>query len=211
MAFKAHPKGFRLGISEEWKGAWFNPKKTKEWLKEDNQIREFLFSFFPKMTIEDIFIERVGEKVKVLIKTPKPGVVIGKRGDTLKEISQKIKEIVGKKELKIEVEETKNPRKSASLIAQQIAHDIERRVPFRQAVKRAMQRIKEEKDIKGAKIRVSGRLDGATIARPEVFKFGSLPLQKLFADIDYAYFTAKTKWGIIGVKVWLYFGEKKEV
>ena len=111
MAFKSHPKGFRLGISEEWREAWFGTKEIKKWLKEDIQIREILFSFFPKMTIDDIFIERTGQRIRIIIKTPKPGMVIGKKGDSLRELTQKIKKILGaKKEMGL------YPQKSISFL-----------------------------------------------------------------------------------------------
>jgi small subunit ribosomal protein S3 len=209
MAHKVHPKIIRVGITEDWDSVWFsNPKKYKKNLKEDVAIRNFLKERLEKGILEKVRIERTGNKVHIIIRTPKPGVVIGRGGEGVEMLSKEIAKRVKDKEIKIDIEEVKDPSLSASVVAQQIAMDIERRVPFRRAVKRAIERILQKREIEGLKIKVKGRLNGAEIARSETFKEGKLPLQTLRSDIDYKEQRANCTYGVVSVKVWLYKGEK---
>jgi small subunit ribosomal protein S3 len=209
MAHKAHPKLLRVGITEEWDSAWFsNKRKYKDILKEDLLIREYLSKKFGKGIIEKIKIERSGDKLNIIIKTSKPGIVIGRGGTGVETLAKEISKKIKNKEIKIDIEEVKDPSLSASIIAQQIASDIERRVPFRKVVKRAMERVLQRKGVEGVKIKVKGRLNGVEIARAETFKQGKLPLQTLRSNIDYAHETANCTYGVVSVKVWIYKGEK---
>lgn len=208
MAHKVHPKIFRIGSTEEWDSGWFSSKRYKENLKEDLKIREILLKEFQKGIIEKVKIERAGDRIDVIIKTARPGFLIGKRGEGVETLSQKISKSLDKREIKIEIEETREPSKSASLLAQQIAIELERRVPYKRAVKRAVERALQGEEIKGIKIRVKGRLDGVEIGRSELFRRGKLPLQTIRANIDYSEARAQCTYGIVGIKVWMYKGEK---
>lgn len=209
MAHKAHPKLLRVGLTEEWDSAWFShPQKYQKTLKEDFLIRDYLSNKYGKGVIEKVKIERTGNRVHIIIKTPKPGIVIGRGGEGVEALSKEIAKKIKNKEIKIDIEEVKDPSLSASIVAQQIAIDIERRVPFRRAVKRAMERILQRKGVEGVKIKVKGRLNGVEIARAETFKAGKLPLQTLRSEIDYAHERAHCTYGVVSIKVWLYKGEK---
>lgn len=208
MTHKVHPKVFRIGITEEWNSNWFSLKNYQKNLKEDLKIREFLKKRFEKGIIEKINIERLGHKVNITIRTSRPGLLIGRGGKETETLSKELANFIQGKEVRIDIEEVKDPSASAQIIAEQIAVDIERRVPYRRAVKRALRRIMQKRVVKGLKIRVSGRLDGAEIGRAEIFKQGELPLQTLRAFIDYGEARTKCTYGAVGIKVWLYKGEK---
>lgn len=207
MTHKVHPKIFRIGVTQDWDSNWFSGKKYKENLKEDWKIREVLTKEFNKGVIEKVNIKRLGEKINIIIKTARPGLLIGRGGGGVETLSKKISKVLGKKEVKIDIEEVRDPSISASLLAQQIAIDFERRVPYKRVVKRAMGRALQGGKIKGIKIRVKGRLDGVEIGRNELFKEGRLPLQTIRADIDYGEARAECTYGIVGIKVWIYKGE----
>jgi len=208
MAHKVHPKSFRIGTTEEWDSDWFSSKEYKKNLKDDLKIREILSKEFQKGIIEKAKIGRLGKEINIIIKTARPGLLIGRGGEGVETLSRKISKAIGIKEIKIDIEEIKEPSRSASLLSQQIANDLERRVPYKRAVKRTMERALQRGNIKGIKVRVKGRLDGVEIARSELFKTGELPLQTIRANIDYGEARAKCKYGITGVKVWVYKGEK---
>ncbi|HOA47756.1 MAG TPA: 30S ribosomal protein S3 [Candidatus Pacearchaeota archaeon] len=208
MAHKVHPKIFRIGIIEEWSSMWFSDKKYQKNLKEDTKIREFLAKEFEKGLIEEVKIERLANKINIIIKTARPGLLIGKGGSGAENLSKKITEFIKGKEVKIDIEEIKEPSTSATIVAEQIAVDFERRVPYRRSVKRTMERILQRKEIEGVKIKVKGRLNGTEIARSETFKKGKLPLQTIRANIDYGTARAHCTYGVVGIKVWLYKGEK---
>lgn len=219
MSHKVHPKIIRIGITDNWDSSWFaSPKKYKKIIKEDLKIRKFLGEKLGKGIIEKIKIERTGSKTNIIIKTPKPGVVIGRGGEGVEKLSKGIAKLLvereerskknKEREIKIDIEEIKDPFLSATIVAQQIAMDIERRVPFRRAVKRAIERILQKREVEGLKVKIKGRLNGAEIARSETFKEGKLPLQTLRSDIDYSEQKANCNYGVISVKVWLYKGEK---
>ncbi len=180
-------------------------------LKEDFQIREFFQKNFSDFGIDSIIIERLPGEVKLFIHTSRPGFLIGRRGEEIERIKERIeKEILGKKEkevLRLEIVEIRGYWTKANLAAQWIAKHIEKRMPYRRVLKQALEQIMANKEVKGAKVEVSGRLDGSEIARREWLKQGQLPLQTLKADIDYARVHAFCSYGTIGVKVWVYKGE----
>ncbi|HOK35112.1 MAG TPA: 30S ribosomal protein S3 [Candidatus Pacearchaeota archaeon] len=208
MAHKVHPKIFRIGSTEDWDASWLSDEKYQKNLKEDIKIRNFLAKEFERGVIEKVKISRLANKINITIRTAKPGFLIGKGGQGAENLSKKIAEIIKGKEIKIDIEEVKEPLMSATIVADQIAADIERRVPFRRAIKRSMERVLQKKEIEGIKIKIKGRLDGVEIARSETFKKGKLPLQTIRANVDYAETRAYCTYGVVGIKVWLYKGEK---
>jgi small subunit ribosomal protein S3 len=208
MAHKVHPKIFRVGITEGWLSSWFSDKKYQKNLREDFKIREFLAKEFEKGVIEKVKIARLANKINITIRTARPGLLIGRGGHGAEVLSKKIADMINGKEIKIDIEEIKEPTTSAAIVAEQIATDLERRVPYRRAVKRAMERISQKKEIEGIKIIVKGRLNGVEIGRTETFRKGKLPLQTIRANIDYAMARAQCTYGVVGIKVWLYKGEK---
>ncbi len=198
----------------DWNSQGFY-KKPALFLAEDFKIREFLNKNLGKIGIEKIEIERFPGKINIIIPTARPGLIIGRGGEGVERIKKELEKILfrskeSKKDLKIEIREIKNPWISASLSAQWIAQQIERRIPFRKALKQGLDKIITNKEIKGVRIEVSGRLNGAEIARREWLKKGKLPRQTIRADIDYAQERAYCTYGTVGIKVWIYKGEKFE-
>jgi len=208
MSHKVCPKIFRLGINEDWNSRWFSSKKYPKNLKEDLDIREFVEGNFERGVIEKIEINRIGNKIIIKIRTSRPGFLIGRGGEGVELISKKIATIAKGQEVKIDIEEVKEFGSSASIVSQQIANDLKRRVPYKRVVRRTLDRLSQRREIKGLKIKIKGRLDGSEIARKETFKQGSLPLHTLRAKIDYAQERAYTNYGVVGIKVWFYKGEK---
>ncbi len=207
MGQKTNPLGFRLGITKDWKAFWFAPKKEIPYiLFEDLQIRNKIDSLGRNVAISSVEIYRKGEQVRVLIFSARPGVLIGKGGANIEILRNELQDIVGNKKLDLKVVEVKKPEISAKLQAEFIADRIEKRASYKRAMKQTIARSIKG-GAKGIKVQCSGRLDGAEIARTEWFKEGRVPLQTLTADIDYAYIPALTKFGIIGVRVWIYRGE----
>ena len=205
MGQKTHPVGFRLGIVKQWKSRWFATKDMPALLKEDELIRKYLHARLGHAAIAEVHVERRPGKVTVTVHTGRPGVVIGKRGAEVDKLRDELAQLTGK-EVAINVEEIKRPELSAQLVADNVAHQLEQRISFRRAMKRAVQGTMRM-GAQGIKIRVSGRLGGAEIARTEGYHEGRVPLHTLRADIDYAPSTAKTTYGTIGVKVWIFKGE----
>ena len=208
MGQKTNPIGFRLGIVKPWVSRWFAAKDMPALLKEDELIRKYLLTRLGHAAIAEIHIERRPGKVTVTIHTGRPGVVIGKKGTEVDKLRDELAQLTGK-EAAINVEEIKRPETSAQLVADNIAHQLEQRISFRRAMKRAMQSAMRM-GAQGIKVRASGRLGGAEIARTEGYHEGRVPLHTLRADIDYATSTAKTTYGTIGVKVWIFKGEVVE-
>lgn len=214
MSHKVHPKIFRIRETADWDSRWLNKKRFSYNLEEDFRIREFLNKKLHKVGIEKIEIERSAGKLNVVLSSARPGLIFGRGGvgieDLKKEIIAKIlKKVAGKKpELRLEVKEVRNPWISATLSAQFIAQQIERRTPFRKVLKQALAKIIANKEVKGLRMGVAGRLDGAEIARKEVMRRGQLPRQTIRADIDYGIAQAHCTYGDIGIKVWIYKGEK---
>jgi len=210
MGHEVHPKAFRIKEITDWNSRGFYKKKLPEYLEEDFKIREFLKKRIGKLGIEKIEIERFPGKIMVIISSARPGLIIGRGGEGIEELRKQLeKELVkGKKEIKIEIREVKNPWASASLAAQWVAQQIEKRTPFRRVLKQAIDKIMVTKGVEGCRVEVAGRLGGVEIARIKWLKRGRLPRQTIRADIDYAKAEALCTYGIIGIKVWIYKGEK---
>ena len=213
MAHKVHPKAFRLGITGNWKSRWFSDKKYSEYLEQDIKIRKYLAKKMRDAGIANIEIERARDEISVNLYTSKPGLVIGRGGAGSEELKKDInKKFLDKKtKLNLNIHEVNNPNQNAQLVCQNIIEQLEKRMPFRRAAKRSIEQVMQT-GVKGVKITVGGRLNGAEIARQEKFSEGSVPLHTLRADIDYGRGVAGTTYGAIGVKVWIYKGEifKKE-
>lgn len=208
MAQYTNPKSLRIGITKEWDSHWFNLKKTPLLLKEDYLIRQFILKGGKELRIEKIEIERKQNNIKIVIHTARPGLLIGKQGQGIlkieKGITKLLKDNKNKYKISVSVEEVRRPETSAQIMAQNIAEDIEKRIPYRLTMKRNMARIIQHKNVGGAKIMISGRLDGNEIARDEWLLEGKLPQQTLRADIDYGFAEAYCTYGVVGVKVWIY-------
>ncbi|MDD5463892.1 MAG: 30S ribosomal protein S3 [Candidatus Moranbacteria bacterium] len=210
MGHKVNPTGLRLGITTTWKSRWFAGKDYTKKLKEDVQVREFVMKKWKSAAIADVEIERSANTLKLIIKTSRPGVLIGRGGTGIGDMSAAIKTkfFAGKKiDLRIEAQEVRQFVENASLVAQNVAEQLEKRVPFRRILKSMLDQVEKNKNIKGVKIEVSGRLGGAEMSRREWLSRGTVPLHTLRADIDFSKATAFTTYGAIGVKTWLYKGE----
>ena len=208
MGQKAHPYGLRVGIIKDWKSRWFARKDSfHSTLIEDLKVKKYVKNKLQAAAVSNIEIERPGARIRVIIFTARPGVVIGRRGSEIETLKEELQSMVGEKQLFIDIKEVRQPAMEAQLVAENIALQLERRMPFRRALKRSLQQAKDA-GCEGLKIKISGRLGGAEIARKETQKYGKIPLQTLRADIDYGFTEAHTTYGLIGVKVWVYKGEK---
>lgn len=205
MGQKVHPVGFRLGIVKTWSSQWFDEKNFSEKLKEDVLVRNYLNKRLESAAISQILIERNPKKVILNVHTARPGIVIGKKGTEVDKLREELKKLTGK-DVQINITEVKRPELSALLVAKNVAKQLEGKISFRRAMKRAIQSTMRM-NAEGIKILVSGRLGGAEMARTELYKEGRIPLHTLRADIDYATYTAFTTYGCIGIKVWIYTGE----
>ena len=205
MGQKTHPTGFRLGIVQPWRSRWFATKDMPALLKEDELIRKYLKTRLGHAAIARIDIDRRPGKVTITVHTGRPGVVIGKRGAEVDKLRDELAQLTGK-DAAVNVEEIKRPEISSQLVADNIARQIEQRISFRRAMKRAVQSAMRT-GAQGIKVRASGRLGGAEIARTEGYREGRVPLHTLRGNIDYATSTAKTTFGTIGIKVWIFNGE----
>jgi small subunit ribosomal protein S3 len=205
---KVHPHGFRLGIVKPWRSRWFANRDFPALLKEDELIRTYLKTRLQHAAISDVHIERKPGKVLVTVHTGRPGVVIGKRGAEVDKLRDELAQLTTK-EVGINVEEIKRPELDAQLVADNVAHQLAQRISFRRAMKRAVQSAMRM-GAQGIKIKCGGRLGGAEIARVEGYHEGRVPLHTLRADVDYATATAKTTFGTIGVKTWIFKGEVVE-
>ena len=208
MGQKTHPHGFRLGIVKPWRSRWFASREFPALLKEDELIRTYLRTRLQHAAISDVHIERKPGKVLVTVHTGRPGVVIGKRGAEVDKLRDELAQLTSK-EVGINVEEIKRPELDAQLVADNVAHQLAQRISFRRAMKRAVQSAMRM-GAQGIKIKCGGRLGGAEIARVEGYHEGRGPLHTLRADVDYATATAKTTFGTIGVKTWIFKGEVVE-
>ncbi len=207
MGQKVNPHGLRVGIIKDWSSHWFVDKKDfAANIKEDNDIRVALKKKYYQAAISQILIERASSRVTISIKTARPGVLIGKQGAEIEVIKKTVAKICKGKQISVNISEIKKPDADAQLVAESIASQIEKRVSFRRAMKQAISRSMRS-GIKGIKVNVAGRLDGAEIARSEAYHEGSIPLQTLRADIDYGTAEAHTTFGVIGIKCWIYKGE----
>lgn len=208
MGQKTHPYGFRLGIIKPWRSRWFARRDFAELLKEDELVRRYLKTRLAHAAISDVHVERRPGKVTVTVFTGRPGVVIGKRGAEVDKLRDELAQLTGK-EVGINVEEIKRPELDAQLVSDSVAHQLTQRVSFRRAMKRAVQSAMRM-GAQGIKLKTAGRLGGAEIARTEGYHEGRVPLHTLRADVDYGTSTAKTTYGTIGVKVWIFKGEVVE-
>ena len=198
----------RLGINRDWASRWFGGANYPKYLKEDLAIRDFLNKRLKNMGVDSIQIERGNNTVKVIIHSARPGLIIGRGGTGVQELNQKLMKLLGGKlPLSVEIQEVKTPDASAAVVAESIVDQIEKRIPFRRIMRMTMQKIMASREVKGAKLQLGGRLDGAEIARLEHMEEGSLPLQTLRANIDFVRATAHTTYGTVGVKVWIYKGQ----
>ncbi len=220
MGHKVPPPALRLGINRYWSSRWFFTKKAQVFLEADYLIRKTIKEMFPKAGIVEIIIERKSfDHCKVIIKTARPGLLIGKEGQLLKNLIKKLEKKVNPvfeknkmvpPQIDIDILEVKKPFTSAAYLAEVAANEIEKGMSVRKVLKRVIERARQHKEILGVKVKASGRLDGSTIKRRETLHWGRVPLSKLIADIDYAERPVLTKYGIVGLKVWLYKGDKKE-
>ena len=213
MGQKVNPKGLRIGITNTWKSRWFSKKEYAKQLREDVEIRRMVENKLRSAAVGSVDIERSAGVIRIVIRSARPGVIIGRGGSGIEDLRKIIKDDffrAKKVELKVEVEEIKNSEENAMVIAQNVAEQLEKRLPFRRILKGVIDQAMEGRKIKGIKIEVAGRLGGSEIARREWLSKGPLPLHTLRADIDYAKATARTTYGVIGVKVWIYRGEKFE-
>ena len=207
MGQKVNPHGMRVGVIQGWDSRWIADKKNiAPNILEDRKIRDFVKSKYKTYAISKIIIERNADKVIVSLHTSRPGMVIGQKGAGVEALKKKVESLSDAKKVNVNIVEVKNPDLDAKLVAESIAAQLEKRAQFRRVMKSAMQRVMRAGAI-GVKTMVSGRLDGAEIARSEHYHEGSLPLQTIRADIDYAHVEAHTTFGVLGVKVWIYKGE----
>lgn len=215
MSHKVHPKIFRIKELTDWNSQWFDKKRYKENLEQDWKIREFLNKKLSQAAIDQVTIKRSVNSIYIVIKTARPGIIIGRGGTGIQDLKKdiinkifrgKIKGI----DIKIDVEEIPKSETRAMIVAKNVAEQLERRMPFRRIMKQTIEKVMQSPGNKGIKISLAGRLGGSEMARREWLKEGKLPLQTLRANIDYAHINAYTTYGVIGVKVWLYKGEKFE-
>jgi len=205
LGHKVHPFGFRIGIVKDWRSRWYDEKHYAELVHEDIAIRRIIHSNYPEAGISQIEIERKANEVTVTVHTARPGVVIGRGGQRVDELRVLLEKHTGKK-VRLNIQEIREPELDATLVAQNIAEQLRRRVSYRRVVKQSISRTML-RGAKGVKIKCSGRLGGAEIARHEVGHEGSVPLHTLRADIDYGFAESLTAMGLIGVKVWIYKGD----
>ncbi len=212
MAHKVHPKAFRIRRVEDWDSRGFYEKNFSSELEEDFKIRDFLEKKIKKLGVGKIEIEKFPSKINIIISTSRPGLVIGRGGEDVEKLKKELKEKIleRKIELRIEIREIRNPWLCAALVAQWMIGQIERRTNYRRVLKRALSKIMGNKEVKGARVEVKGRLNGIQISRKEWLKEGRLPRQTIRADIDYAQDTAFCSYGAVGIKIWIYKGEKDE-
>jgi small subunit ribosomal protein S3 len=207
MGQKVNPHGLRVGIIKDWDSHWFVDKKHfAENVKEDNEIRNLLKKKYYQAAISKILIEKAASKLVITIHTARPGVLIGKQGSEIEIIKKSVAKLCPGKHISVNISEVKKPDADAQLVAEGIAAQLEKRASFRRAMKQAIGRSMRG-GVKGIKVTVSGRLDGAEIARSESYHEGSIPLQTLRADIEYGFAEAHTTFGVIGIKCWIYKGE----
>ena len=207
MGQKVNPHGLRVGIIKGWDTQWYADKKQfGAFIKEDHDLRDYIKKTYFAAAISRIYIERAAGKIAITIHTARPGVLIGKAGAEIEVMKKQLAKVTGGKQVSVNIIEVKKPDADAQLIAESIAAQLEKRASFRRSMKQAISRSMRM-GVKGIKVMVSGRLDGAEIARSEQYHDGSIPLQTLRADIDYGFSEAHTTFGIIGIKVWLYKGE----
>lgn len=215
MTHVAHPYIQRIGINRDWKSRWFttNPAKFREYLRVDAALRKMLKTRLKGMSVDALEIERSENGIRLIIKTARPGIIIGRSGEGINKLKKDIDLFLRKQkmsetlELKIDIEEIRSPESSASIVGQMIAEGLEKRMTFRRVMKQTAEKVMANRDVEGVRIILGGRLGGADMARKEEIKRGRVPLQTLRADIDFARVEANLPYGVIGIKVWIYRGE----
>ncbi len=210
MGHKVNPKSLRLGITTNWRSRWFGGKNYAQLLEKDVILRRVVMKKWRHAAIADVEVERNEKDVKVIIKTARPGMIIGRGGSGIEDLIAFIKKefFVGEKvNVKVDIKEIKQFEESAALVAQDVAEQLEKRMPFRRVLKTTLEQVTKNRNIKGMKIQLSGRLNGVEMSRVEWLSEGTIPLHTLRADIDFARDVARTTYGAIGVKVWVYKGE----
>lgn len=203
MGQKVNPVGFRINLNNNWSSIWYDDRNYRENLIKDLQMQNYVMKNFKNCSIARVIVERTGNHTTVLIKTSKPGVIIGKKGADIERIKKNIQQKMKEKDVAIKIVEVEKPDLDAELVAQSIARQIENRAAFKRVVKKAIQNVMKYGAL-GIKITVSGRLNGVDIARSETYREGSIPLHTLRANVDYSHVEALCTYGIIGVKVWIY-------
>ena len=206
MGQKIQPYGFRLGISTDHRSRWFTEKSYKEYIGEDIKVRAMLTKTLERAGISSVEIERTRDRVRVDIYTARPGIVIGRNGAEAERVRGELEKLTGK-QVQLNILEVKNPEIDAQLVAQGVAEQLASRVQFRRAMRKAMQSAMRSPGVKGIRVQCSGRLGGAEMSRSEFYREGRVPLHTLRAEIDYGLFEARTNFGRIGVKVWIYKGD----
>ncbi|MEV4760263.1 30S ribosomal protein S3 [Micromonospora sp. NPDC049559] len=206
MGQKVHPHGFRLGISTDWKSRWYADKLYKDYIAEDVKIRRMMSKGLERAGISKVDIERTRDRVRVDIHTARPGIVIGRKGAEADRIRGELEKLTGK-QVQLNILEVKSPESDAQLVAQGVAEQLSSRVSFRRAMRKAMQSAMKNPIVRGIRVQVSGRLGGAEMSRTEFYREGRVPLHTLRANIEYGFFEARTTFGRIGVKVWIYKGD----
>ncbi len=215
MTHIAHPYIQRIGINRDWKSRWFttDPAKFREYLRVDAALRKMLNKRLKGMSVDAVEIERNDKEIRLIIKTSRPGIIIGRSGEGINKLKKEIDMFLRKQrtthkpELKIDIEEIRSPESSARIVGQMVAEGLEKRMTFRRVMKQTIEKVMANRDVEGVRIILSGRLGGADMARKEELKKGRIPLQTLRADIDFARVEANLPYGVIGIKVWIYRGE----
>ncbi|MGK2849156.1 MAG: 30S ribosomal protein S3 [Minisyncoccota bacterium] len=212
MGNKVHPTGIRLGITTEWQSRWFGTKKMyRNQLRKDIEMRHFIMDKWKAAAIASVGIERSANAVRLIIHTARPGVLIGRGGTGAEDLTRTMKKrfFPGKKvDLRVDIQEVKSPEMNAVLVGQQVAEQLEKRIPFRRVLKTMLDQVEGNKVVQGVKIEICGRLGGAEMSRREWLSRGKIPLHTLRADVDFACVEAQTTYGVIGIKTWIYKGEK---
>ena len=208
MGQKTHPIAFRLGMVHSWKSKWFHERKYADYLLQDIEIRKLIKNKLKEAGVARVDVERSEKETRINIFSSRPGIIIGRGGTGIEELREFLKKhIKTPTELRINIEEIRNPSANAELVGQNIAEQLEKRVSFRRAMKQALERTMSAPEVEGVKIMASGRLNGAEMSRREWLSRGRMPLHTLRANIDFATVTAKTTYGTLGIKVWIYKGE----
>ena len=215
MTHVAHTYVQRIGVNRDWKSRWFttDAKKFREYIRADAAIRKLLEKKLKGMSIDTVEIERSQKDLRIIIKTARPGLVIGRSGEGATKLKKELDmllrtlKLIDKPEIKLDVEEVRSPESSANIVGQMIAEGLEKRLTFRRVMKQTIEKVMANRDVEGVRIILGGRLGGADMARKEELKKGRIPLQTLRADIDFARVTARLPYGAIGIKVWIYRGQ----
>ncbi|MCA9363490.1 30S ribosomal protein S3, partial [Candidatus Kaiserbacteria bacterium] len=215
MTHVAHPYIQRIGVNRDWKSRWFtaSPAKFREYIRVDAALRKMLNKRLKGMSVDAVEIERSEKDIRIIIKTARPGLIIGRSGEGINQLKKDIdlflrkQKMTDKPEIKVDVEEIRSPETSARVVGQMVAEGLEKRMTFRRVMKQTAEKVMANRDVEGVRIILSGRLGGADMARKEEIKKGRVPLQTLRADIDFARVEANLPYGVIGIKIWIYRGD----